>query len=104
MIVASGANVRAERKKRVAGEKERKERDVSCLSPLPHSAPLFCFFLFTSLAHKGTNRDRFRPRDVLNGICLWFDKSVCIHIMNVDRAQKQLNLGQHSTHGLKWGK
>ena len=54
MIVASGANVRAERKKRVAGEKERKERDVSCLSPLPHSAPLFCFFLFTSLAHKGT--------------------------------------------------
>ena len=44
MIVASGANVRAQRKKRVAREKERKERDVSCLSPLPHSTPLFCFF------------------------------------------------------------
>ena len=43
MIVASGANVRAERKKRVAGEKERKERDVSCLSPSPIPHPSFVF-------------------------------------------------------------
>ena len=103
MIVTSGANLRVERKKRVAGERERKERDVSCLLPLPHSTPLFCFTCSPLLAHKGTNRDRFRPGDVLKGIFLWFHKLVCIH-MNVDRAAKQLNLGQHTTHGLKWEK
>lgn len=92
-----------EKKKRVAGERERKERDVSCLLPLPHSTPLFCFTCSPLLAHKGTNRDRFRPGDVLKGILLWFHKLVCIH-MNVNRAAKQLNLGQYTTHGLKWEK
>lgn len=55
MIVESGANVRAEKKKWVAREKERNAMLVVFHpSAIPH--PSFVFFLSTPLlAHKGTN-------------------------------------------------